>query len=309
VSGRIVQVARDFYAGGGFTAGELLFQIDPRDYELDVQGLSAEVARAHTSLDLETAESNAAASEWGQLNGQQPVPDLVARRPQLAEAHANLQAARASHANAQLALSRTRYELPFAGRVLTSRIGPGQFVQAGQSYGTAFDSSTLDVVASWEGQQLEWLLRSPQVRVIIDAEHLGQLLSFEGELRRSASSLNPTTRFATVRFGFKTPPAELLPGVFTRVTVHGPAVANIAQIPASAWQQGGIVWFVNADQQLQAFRPEILHAGSDYVAVSNVPGPVRIVTNRLSGASEGTNVITASDETNAAVVSTLNPAN
>ncbi|WP_221031476.1 efflux RND transporter periplasmic adaptor subunit [Actomonas aquatica] len=295
VSGRIVAVDPAFYEGGAFTSDTTLFQVDPRDYELDTQRLAAEVARARTALQLAHAEAAAAVAEWSQLNPDQPAPDLVARRPQLAEAEANLQAAQAALGNAQLALERTRYTLPFAGRVLASRIAPGQFVQAGQSYGSAFDLASLEVVSSLEGRQLEWLLTAARASIEITATHLGQTRTYPGELQRSAARLDPTTRFATVRFGFQDDPADLVPGVFTRVTIHGPQLDGISEIPASALQQNGVVWLVAADQTLHAHQPDILYADGDTLALRHLPPGAVVVTNRLAGAAEGATVSLSND--------------
>ena len=290
VSGRIIAVDPAFYEGGAFTAGTVLFQIDPRDYELDAQRLAAEVARARTALQLETAEGEAARAEWTQINGNQPAPDLVARVPQRAEAEANLQAAEAALSNARLALSRTRFTLPFAGRVLTSRIAPGQFVQAGQSYGTAFDQAALEVTASLEGQRLEWLLSTPDASIDITAHHLGKTLRYEGVLKRSAARLDATTRFARVRFGFRSDPAELVPGVFTRITIHGPRLDAISEVPASALQQNGAIWLVTADRTLQRHDPDILYSDATTLALRGLPAGSVVVTSRISGASPGTEV-------------------
>jgi multidrug efflux system membrane fusion protein len=300
VSGRIIAVDPAFYDGGTFTPATDLFQIDPRDYELDTQRLAAEVARARTALQLEAAEATAALAEWSQINGDQPAPDLVARRPQRAEAEANLQAAQASLGSAELALSRTRYTLPFSGRVHTSRIAPGQFVQAGQSYGTAFDLSSLEVTTALEGQRLEWLLSSAETFVEISADHLGQTHTYDGVLRRSAASLDPLTRFATVRFGFHSDSVALVPGVFARITVYGPKLDNISQVPASALQQNGLIWLVTADQTLQAHEPEIIFSDPLFLALRGLPAGATVVTSRISGGASGTKVTLSTDDDSAA---------
>lgn len=81
VSGQIINVNQEFYNGGEFKKNSVLFEIDPRDFRLEVERLEAEVARASTSLTLEKAESKAALSEWRQRNGSKIAPDLVARKP------------------------------------------------------------------------------------------------------------------------------------------------------------------------------------------------------------------------------------
>ena len=78
------------------------------------------MAQAQTAYNLQQAEADAALQDWKQLRGDQEVPDLVARKPQMAEALANLNAAKASLATARLNLDRATFELPFDGRVVSS---------------------------------------------------------------------------------------------------------------------------------------------------------------------------------------------
>lgn len=291
VSGRITEVAPDFYDGGLFEGSETLFRIDPRDYELEVERLRAEVVRAETALQLEAAEVEAALQEWARMNGDRPAPDLVARKPQIAEAEANLKAARAQLENAQLDLARTHFDLPQAGRVLNSQIASGQFVQAGQGYGAVFYSDALEVSASLEGEELKWLLETPDVEIAIEADYMGRTLRYAGKLNRSVAAIDASTRFATARFGFEETPRELLPGVFVHVTVYGPIFQNVARLPVSALQQDGAVWLVDSDNRLQRFTPEIIFRESDFIAVSNLKGAAAIVTNDLPGATEGALVV------------------
>ncbi|MCC5021921.1 MAG: efflux RND transporter periplasmic adaptor subunit [Candidatus Synoicihabitans palmerolidicus] len=307
VSGRVIGVNDAFYTGGAFEADTSLFQIDPRNYELDLRRLQAEVARAQTSLDLAAAESQAATAEWTQLHGDEPAPDLVARRPQLAEAQAFLQSAQAQLTNAALALSRTHFTLPFIGRVLTSRIASGQYVQAGQSYGDAFDLASLDVVASLKGRQLSSLLASADASVRIATDHLGTTRVYDGILKRSAPSLDPVTRFAAVRFGFKSPLPDLLPGVFTRITVNGPEMPAATIVPSAALQQEDMLWLVNDDDTLRPIIPDIIFTDATSIAVRNLPPSATVVTNRISGASAGMKVSRSGAPT-AAVIAPSTPA-
>ena len=102
VQGRIIEMNENFFSGGLFKAGETLFRIEPRDFELEVQRLEAEVARARTTFNIEQAESKAALEEWRLINGSKKAPSLVARKPQKDEAWANLKAAKAQLENAKL---------------------------------------------------------------------------------------------------------------------------------------------------------------------------------------------------------------
>ena len=291
VSGRVITVHEEFFEGGAFEAGTVLFEIEPRDFELEVQRVKAEIAQASTNFSLEQAEGKAAVAEWKQLNGDKKVPRLVARKPQIDEAWAALKAAKAQLENAELNLERTQFTLPFTGRVLFTNLEQGQYVAAGQSYGEAFDVGTLEVVSSLKDQQLEWLLNAEKPDVLITTRFLGEEKTYQGLVKRKAAAFDMQTRFASVRFGFEEDAVDLLPGVFVTLKIQGPALQNIALLPAQALQKDGVVWLVDRDGKLQSFMPEIAYADGRHIAVSNIDETVTVVTSRVSGATEGTAVL------------------
>lgn len=289
VSGRVIRVHDAFFSGGTFNAGEVLFEIDPRDSMQTVAQRQADVDRLQAALELAEAEVNAAKANWVQVNGNKPIPALVAKDPQLKQAKANLNAAIAQLKTAQLTLERTRFTLPFNGRVLDSEIAAGQYIMAGQSYGEVFDTATLEVKASLEGQQLDWLLGSPDPAITFSGQYLGKTFTYQGELKRSASSLDINTRFATVRFGFSKPVNDLLPGVFTDISVAGQTVDNVMLLPLTALQSRGVVWLVE-NGVLKQWIPEIIYTNSHYVVVKANAATITIVTSRVSGGANGMQV-------------------
>jgi RND family efflux transporter MFP subunit len=290
VSGRVVAVHDAFFAGGTFNKNETLFEIEPRDFELDIKRLEADVARARTALEIEMAESKAALSEWQQINGDMPAPDLVARKPQMAEASANLQSAEAQLENSQLDLERTAYVLPFSGRVIASNIAVGQYVMVGQAYGTVFDIASLEVQSSLIDHQLEWLLEAEDPGLIISATYLGKTHRYDAILKRAASSLDVGTRFATVHFGFNDEIVNLLPGVFAEIEIKGSDIEGVTLIPSTALQSQNIVWQVTPENTLLRWEPDIIYMDDEFTAVSGLNEPALIVTSRISGASNGMRV-------------------
>ena len=295
VSGRVIAVHDSFFAGGAFQRDEVLFEIEPQDFRLNVRRLEAEVARAKTVLELERAESSAALAEWRQINGDREAPDLVARVPQLAEAQALLQSAEAQLENSKLDLARTKFTLPFDGRVISSDIAVGQYVVAGQSYGVVFDISSLEVRASLVDRQLEWLLQADEPHITIDATFLGKQRHFNGNLKRAASSLDTGTRFATVYFGFDEPEQELLPGVFASINIKGEQLNEICLLPLSALQSQNIVWLVTEENILRRWEPEIIYQDPEYIVARGLSAPAIIVTSRVTGVIEGMRVATSGE--------------
>jgi multidrug efflux pump subunit AcrA (membrane-fusion protein) len=127
VGGKVVNVSRSLVAGGFFRAGEILLVIDPRDYELAVERSEAAVARAQVALQREEAEALVARQEWDELHpNEEPPTGLVIREPQIRQARAELEAAKADLAVAELYLDRTRISVPFDGVVVSESVDIGQ---------------------------------------------------------------------------------------------------------------------------------------------------------------------------------------
>lgn len=298
VSGRIISVNDNVFAGGTFEPGELLFHIDPTDYQLAVKSLEATVAQARTAYDLEKAESAIALAEWKQLQGDAPVPPLVARKPQMAEALASLKAAQAQLDDATLDLERTVFALPFKGRVVSSMLSTGQHVSAGQSYGTAYDMQGLEIQVSLDEQKLAWLLETAQPDITVKVRYKGTEHSFKGVLKRSAAELDSATRFAQVAIGFDDSALQsaqaseaLLPGLFAAVSIGGPVLDDLIAIPARAVQKGGTIWVIDpATQTVKAATPDIVYSDGARLLLRGFDNGALIVTSKLPGGSDGMTV-------------------
>ncbi|HCS29529.1 MAG TPA: efflux transporter periplasmic adaptor subunit, partial [Spongiibacteraceae bacterium] len=119
VSGRVVEVSPKFKAGGFFTAGEILLQIDDRDYKAELKRAESAVASARSNLALEKGRAQVAYRDWQKfskgVSRNAEADELAQRKPQLAEAQARLDSAEADLARARDNLDRTTIRLPYSG--------------------------------------------------------------------------------------------------------------------------------------------------------------------------------------------------
>ena len=140
IAGRIAYVSPDFIDGGFIREGQVLVRLESADYELAVVRAQSGVATAEQALFRERAEADIARQDIEELGIDNASP-LALREPQLAEAKAALESAKAQLADAQLALQRTAVTAPFTGRVRARNADLGQYVSPGQELGT---------IAHWE---------------------------------------------------------------------------------------------------------------------------------------------------------------
>lgn len=297
VSGRIEWMNPGMRSGGKFTAGEKVFRIEPVEYKLAVQNQEASVASAQTEWELERAEGAAAAAEWKQINPNEAIPSLVARKPQIRQALASLKSAKASLASAQLDLKRTDFSFPFDGRVRSSTVEVGQYLSAGQSYGTVYSLDGLEIEVPLADKDLRWFDPEGNTKATVKTTYLGRTYEIPGHVARTGAELNAQTRFSTVivRLDKSTAVAEsdrrtyLLPGVFVTVRFAGPEVENVYAVPSESFQENNILWTVEKGH-LKSVQPTILQFGAEENLVTGLSPDTQIVTRAVSGAVSGMSV-------------------
>ncbi|MAD07596.1 MAG: hypothetical protein CMP86_09310 [Gammaproteobacteria bacterium] len=243
VSGRIETIAAALRVGGTFAAGETLLVLDQRDFKLRVAQAQADVASARSNLLLQQAKSDAAVANYALLNPGTTAPPLVALTPQIAQAEAQLAAALARAEVAQLELSRTRFSLPFAGKVTESNAEIGQLLNSGKSFGRVFAIDAAELVLPIPADDLA-LIQPAQGRSVIFGDRGN---SFSGLIERVSAELDARSRFAEV-FIPVTLTADLQPGTFVDAQIQGPKLMDALQVPAAATQANGSLWYVSNDQ-------------------------------------------------------------
>jgi len=290
VQGRVDWLSAVMRPGGAFLKDEVLFRIEAEDFELEVQRRRAEVASARTNLQLEEAEGTAATREWEEITPGEPVPSLVARKPQIRDRRAALASAEAQLASAQLDLDRTNFTLPFNGRIVSSKVELGQFMAAGQSYGTVYSLEGLEVSVPLADKDLKWLQPLTDIEAIITTSYLGIDRQINAKATRVSAQLDAQTRFASVIVSLGQNSAvgdalPLVPGVFVSVTFLGPEIDNLLSVPTAAVQENGKIWTV-ADGRLKSIRPEIVQTGPTNSLVRGLPSGTEILLSNIPGAVE-----------------------
>lgn len=300
VSGKVIERHRQLVNGGFFAANEPLVVVERADYELAVESASAAVAQAEVQVEKEKAEADVAKKEWEKMKpGQQPDSVLVFRGPQIRNAEAQLNAAKAQLAKAKLDLERTTIRMPFDGRVVSTNIDLGQFITTGSPIATVYRTDLVEISVPLEDSELAWF-DVPQnnnsgagADADVYSNFAGAEHHWQGQLVRTEGQIDPKSRMvhvvAQVADPFKTesgrPP--LVPGMFVRVDIQGKEVKDIYRLPRYAIRQGAKVWVARgADEtkELVVQPVKIVRVDRDFAYVA-------------AGLNEGDFVITSALET------------
>ncbi len=258
VSGRVVSVSPNLASGGSFKAGDVLFRLDDASLNAVLEQSQADLSSAEADLRVERAEASVAIEEWKLVYPGEAVPPLVAREPQISQAEAAVQSAKAALEEAQLDLSRVNFSLPFDGRIVSTTIEVGQNLTSGQSYGSAYDGTNLEISVPVSARALSYLqpAEGRQARIIERDGLTQRTQSFAAKVVRVDAELDSETRQATVTLAF-TEDTTLLPGTFIEVEIDGPVISDAHLVPERAVSQDRIIWVV-ADNKLAVREPQFL---------------------------------------------------
>lgn len=262
VSGRIVDVAPGFRTGARVEQGDVLFVIDRSDYELAVDRTLAEIEVARSELARLEAEAAAEREVWESSFPYREIPDLIARKPQIAAAKARIQSGEAARAAAELALSRTVVRAPFDARILETRLDLGQVVSTNASVGSIFSEASLEIsvpVSADDMRRIGNVIgREASIRTSA-GEQVG------GKVVRKAATLDERTRLGTL-FIESTRPSGLTLGEFVSVEIQGMETEGAMRLPYAAMTSRDRLWVVEGEELFER-EVEILGREGDTVVV------------------------------------------
>ncbi len=313
VSGRLIEVSPAMEEGGAFKKGDLLFRIDPRDYEAAFSAAKAELARSEANLTREQAEAEQARRDWETLgNGGEP-SDLVLRKPQLAQSLATLESARAAVQKAETDLERTRITAPYDGRSLRKDAEIGGYVNnfSGQ-LGTIISTNYAEIRLPLSDRQLakldSALLTAEQgmigdgPEVLLSTRVGAELRQWKGRITRMEAVVDATSRlyYAVARvdrpYSTEVHESPLMIGLLVDAEIEGREVNDMVEIPRAALHPNNIVHVID-DKNLLEKRPvQVLADLGDRIILSEgLQSGERICMTPLNSPMNGIEVTVANN--------------
>jgi len=260
VSGQIMDISPNFRDGGFFEAGETLITIDPRDYKIQVDIAAAELANARVNLEEQQALADQARKDRAILNKQGQASDYALRKPQLAAARSQIDAARAKLAQAQLAVERTEIKAPYAGRILSRSVDRGVVVSGNQALARIYATDRVEVRLPLKNSELGYVELPENYRnERPDQNHLPSVTiinslgttreQWPASLVRTAGAIDEQSQQLYVTAQIDNPYVEdedgrrpLKIGQYVTARIQGRTLADAIVIPNSAIYQGSYVY-------------------------------------------------------------------
>ncbi|MGD0259348.1 MAG: efflux RND transporter periplasmic adaptor subunit [Verrucomicrobiota bacterium] len=303
-----------FQDGTEVKAGDLLFVIDPRPYQADLDHAQAQRQQAETHLELARNDLKRAES----LRGTKAISEeeYDSRSNAVREGEAALVAATANEATARINLDYTQIKAPISGKIGRRLVTAGNFVQLQGNGGSATVLATIvsvnPIYCYFDVEESAFLQYRSSAKVaeansgglacelaLVNEEgfaHWGRLDFFDNQV-------NPQTGTIRLRAVFDNGDRALVPGMFANVRVLAGPPEETLVIPDVAVQsdQGyKFAYVANAENKVETRSIQIGRAHGPLRAVVNGLTPDdRVIVNGLMMLRPGAKVVVQSPEAKA----------
>lgn len=273
VSGRVDHISDKLLTGSVFSKGDLLARISAVDYESEVASAKADVATAQVTYLEQQRETQQAKKRW-ELSGLSGTPSaLTLQTPQLVQAKAALEAAKAALTKAEKNLARTRVVAPFNGRVGSRSISPGGYVTAGTTIAEVFATDVVEINIALNDQQFALLGSEHEAinRTVTLEDTADSNIQWPAKIARFQYHVDSTERTRNLVLEVTRDHAaeHLMPGTFVKASIPGKSIDGLVRLPASALSRDGYIWHVEGGV-LKRFKADITYRKDDYLAVKGL---------------------------------------
>jgi multidrug efflux system membrane fusion protein len=301
VDGQLVRVA--FTEGQQVQKGELLAQIDPRPFE--VQLMQAEGQQAKDQAAARNAQMDLARFRDLARQGILAQQQLDAQTSQVNQYEAALKADQAQVESARLNLTYSRITAPIAGRVGLRMVDAGNMVHAS-------DASGLAVITPLKPINVVFTIPADSIQRVLARSRKGEPLPVEaydrdlkqrlarGELLAIDNQVDPGTGTVKLKARFANDDAALFPNQFVNARLLVDTLRDAVLVPTAAIQQGpqgAYVYVVKEDGTVDMRIVEIQATeGDDAALKSGLKAGEKVVTDGLEKLRPGSRVSIAKPE-------------
>lgn len=303
VTGKVVHISPSFEAGSYFGLGDVLVELDPRDYQTALT--MAEAQRDGAKAALELAQLNYEQQTRLVERNAAPQADLNQALAARAQAEATLDSAKSQVDQAKRDLERTKILAPFDGRVRVKDIGLGQSVGPGTPLGTIFAVDFAEVRLPIAGPELQYLdlpehAGDPPVSVELrdginpksEAVWQAQIVRTEGVLDENSLELYAIARVDDP-FGLKSNVPPLRIGQPVVGSISGKLLEDVVAIPRTSIRQMDQVYLIDKTELTLSAKTIVpIWSDAEYVLINDptIPDGALVSTTRIVYAPDGAKV-------------------
>lgn len=247
VSGIVVE--RTFHQGSEVKAGDVLYRIDPKPFEVELAATEAALEKATAAFDV--AEQHA--QRIARLTKQSAVSEAENEKAEgaMRQAKAEIAGRKADVSRARLNLDYATIRAPIDGIVGAALVSEGALLSPNDNTNLAtiqqldpiyadFTQSVTEMNTlrrAFENGDLDQIsAEAARVRLVLDD---GSLYPLPGKILFSDAKVDAHTGQVTLRGEFPNPKRELLPGMYVRVLIEQGIDIDAIAVPQQAIQRNG----------------------------------------------------------------------
>ena len=310
VSGRIIEVAKDFRVGKLVKKDMLLARIDDTDYVAALARESANLATAKRTLAEEEIRAKQAAEDWiasGRALG--TASDFVLRKPQLEAAKASIMSSEAAEKKAQADIQRTMIRAPYDAVVLQRTASLGNWAAQQQSLGLLVATDKAEVRLPLTANQVTRVNlpglteNSPSAILVTLTSASKPDVTWQGTLTRTEPSVEARNQvtyiIVEVEKPYRADPAPLVVGTFVNASIPAKVITDSYQVPESALVNDSFIWILDENNKLVRLSVNRVysHEGDVFLQIAGVKAAktmsvkdLRVVTRPLTNFKQGEKV-------------------
>ncbi|HEY4444929.1 MAG TPA: efflux RND transporter periplasmic adaptor subunit [Steroidobacteraceae bacterium] len=252
LSGYLTQVG--YREGENVKQGQFLAQIDPRQYEIDLQQTQAQLLKDQATL----AQARSDLARYHQLRAQKAIAEqLVTDQEFLVQQdEAQVKTDQANIAQFRLDLEYCHITAPVAGRVGLRLVDPGNFV-------TASSTTGIVVITTMKPTTVEFTVAQNELGQVIERFNSGAKLPVTaytsdntrkiatGTLYAISNQMSTSTGTVTLRASFPNDDEALFPSEFVNVKLLVDTLKQAVLVPTTAVLSGApgdYVYLANTDR-------------------------------------------------------------
>lgn len=296
VDGQIMKMF--FREGDHVTAGQLLLQIDPRPYEIQLDQAQGQLARDQSMLHDALINLDRDKALWG--GGIIPRQQYDTQQATVGQLEGSVQADKSQIENARLNLVYCKIIAPISGKAGLLAVDPGNIVHAASTTGIVVitQMQPIDVIFTLPQEQLAPVLsglRQGKVFQVLAYDRADQHQIASGRLEATDNLIDQTTGTLRLKAVFANRDEALFPNQFVNIHILIQVMPHALLAPAAAIQRGSngsYVFLVHPNQTVEQ-RPvqvALTQGNASVIAKGLEPGEV-VVTDGQDKLRTGSHVL------------------
>ncbi|MGG4608790.1 MdtA/MuxA family multidrug efflux RND transporter periplasmic adaptor subunit [Providencia sp. Me31A] len=286
-----------FTEGQHVKAGDLLAQIDPRPFEVQLSQAEGQLAKDQATL----ANAQLDLARYQKLAGTKVISqqELDNQKAAVLQAQGSIKVDQAAIDSAKLQLTYSKITAPISGRVGLKQVDVGNFVSAGTSTPIVIITQTqpADVLFALPEGDIPSIqqAQSSSEKVRIEAWDRNNIaLIASGELLSTDNQIDPSTGTLKIKARFTNEDEKLFPNQFVNVKMQVETLQDAVVIPTAALQMGNeghYVWVLSDDNRVSKHAVTVGMQDSQQVVIeSGLMANTKVITDGVDKLTDGTSV-------------------